>query len=200
MDTLTIPASEGRGFAVRAGKQFRIITPRGQQAADFFAFNCDNINEWLSPNHTWVWTRSVKPRPGDNLLSRYRRPMLTLVEDTAESVHDMMIPACDQLRYEQLGYAGPHANCSDNLRASMQRMGYTIDVIPQPINFFTNANVESDGAFVSPPNPVKPNAYVQLKAKMDLACVVSSCPFDLAIPDWTINSSSGPSELMVEFL
>lgn len=149
----------------------RIVTPYGQQAADFFAFNADNVREWLSPNHTWVWTRTVRPRQGDVLLSRFRRPMLDFAEDGAGGVHDMMIAACDQFRYEQLGYEGPHASCSDNLRMSMQRLGYEIDVIPQPINFFTNTRVEPDGTFVSPPNPVKPGAYVRLTARMDLICV-----------------------------
>jgi hypothetical protein len=32
---------------------------------------------------------------------------------------------------------------------------------------------------------------------MDLICVVSSCPFDLAVEGWTINAPGGPSELLV---
>ncbi len=199
MHKLTIPAREGRAFRLGAGRMMRIVTPHGQQAADFFAFNADNVREWLSPNHTWVWTRTVRPRQGDALLSRFRRPMLDFAEDGAGGVHDMMIAACDQLRYEQLGYEGPHASCSDNLRMSMQRLGHEIDVIPQPINFFTNTRVEPDGTFVSPPNPVKPGAYVQLTARMDLICVVSACPYDLNLPDWPINAGSGPTELLVEF-
>jgi uncharacterized protein YcgI (DUF1989 family) len=39
---------------------------------------------------------------------------------------------------------------------------------------------------------------VELEALMDLICVVSSCPFDLAIPDWLINSEGGVTELVVE--
>ena len=40
--------------------------------------------------------------------------------------------------------------------------------------------------------------YVELEALMDLICVVSSCPFGLAIPDWLINSEDGITELIVE--
>ena len=54
-----------------------------------------------------------------------------------------------------------------------------MDVIPQPVNFFTHTTVEADGSFTSPPNPVPPGAFVELEALMDLICVVSSCPFDL---------------------
>ena len=201
METLLIPAREGRGFHVSTGQKFRVVTPKGQQAADFFAYNAKNVGEWLSPNHTWVWNRNVHPRVGDPLLSRFRRTMLELVADTAEGVHDMMIPACDQLRYEQLGFEGPHPNCSDNLCTAMRRLGYNIDVIPQPINLFTHTVVETDGAFNSPPNPVKPGAFVELLARMDLICVVSACPYDLFIEGWPINSpDKGPTEIVVEIL
>ena len=198
MKKIEIPAAEGRAFEIDAGKAFRIVTPKGFQAADFFAFNAANTREFLSPNHTLVRTRCIKPRQGDVLLSCFRRPMLDFVEDQADGVHDMMIAACDQHRYDQLGVKGPHASCSDNLRASMQRLGYAVDVIPQPINFFTHTRVDSDGALASPPNPVRSGAYVQLQTKMDLICVVSSCPFDVNLPDWSINANTGPTELLVE--
>jgi hypothetical protein len=125
--------------------------------------------------------------------------MLRLVEDGAEGVHDMMIPACDQIRYEQLGHHGPHASCAENLAIAMRRLGHGIDVVPQPINFFTHTVVAGDGAIVSPPNPVAAGAYVELEALMDAICVVSACPFDLALPDWPINSiEHGPTALVVE--
>ena len=80
----------------------------------------------------------------------------------------------------------------------MRRLGHQIDVIPQPINFFTHTRVEADGRFVSPPNPVKSGAYVVLEALIDVVCVISSCPFDLGVEGWTINTAQGPSELIVE--
>ncbi|HTO81053.1 MAG TPA: urea carboxylase-associated family protein [Methylomirabilota bacterium] len=193
-----IPASGGLALRVEEGQRLRIITPKGAQAADFFAYVADDLREWLSPAHSWVTTRSVKPRPGDTFLSRFRRPLLDFVEDGAGGMHDMMIAACDQARYEQFGFVGPHASCSENLRSAMARLGHPIDVIPQPVNFFTNTVVEADGKLVSPPNTVPPGGYVELLARMELICVVSSCPFDLQIPGWTINASGGPTELVVE--
>jgi hypothetical protein len=110
----------------------------------------------------------------------------------------MMIAACDQYRYEFFGFKGPHASCSENLCVSMRRLGHQIDVVPQPINFFTNTAVGADGRLVSPPNPVPPGSYVEMQALMDVICVVSSCPFDLKLEGWTINSSAGPTELLVD--
>ena len=136
MERSIIPASEGRAHRVPKGARFRITTPKGAQAADFFAYNAETISEWLSPMHTWVLNRSVKPREGQSLISRFRRPMLTFTKDGAGGVHDMMLAACDQFRYEQYGHEGHHPSCAENLHIAMRREGYEIDVVPQPINFF----------------------------------------------------------------
>lgn len=195
---ITVPASEGRAARVAKGQLFRITTPKGAQAADFFAYNAETVGEWLSPMHTWVMNRSVKPREGQTLISRFRRPMLRFAEDGADGVHDYMLAACDQFRYEQCGHHGPHASCAENLQVAMRREGYEIDVIPQPINFFTNTFIDAESSLSSPPNPVPPGAWVEMEALMDLICVVSSCPFDMAMPDWPINAEGGPTELIIE--
>jgi uncharacterized protein YcgI (DUF1989 family) len=195
---LEVPAREGRAIEVARGQHLRITTPKGAQAADFFAYNAANTGEWLSPMHTWVTTFCVKPREGDVLISRFRRPMLKVVKDGASGTHDMMIAACDQARYEFFGHKGPHASCAENLAVSMRRLGHEIIVTPQPINFFTHSVIDPEGRLLSPPNPVPPGAFVELEALMDLICVVSSCPFDLAIEGWTINAGGGPTELIVE--
>jgi len=83
----------------------------------------------------------------------------------------------------------------------MRRLGYSIDLVPQPINFFTHTVVEANGALNSPPNPVAAGAFVELEALMDVICVVSACPFDLALSDWPINSPErGPTALEVRYV
>ncbi|WP_166433981.1 DUF1989 domain-containing protein [Roseovarius spongiae] len=197
MDKHIIPARQGAAFRVAEGQRIRIETPKGAQTADFFAFNAQNIGEWLSPNHTWAAHFRARPRQGDAFLSRFRRPMLDFTEDGADGVHDMMIPACDHVRYEFFGHEGHHPNCAENLHIAMRRLGYQIDVVPQPVNFFMDVSAQPDGSLVSPPNSVKPGGYVLLTARMDLICAVSSCPFDLPTDSWAINASGGPTELAV---
>jgi uncharacterized protein YcgI (DUF1989 family) len=198
MAKITIPAAEGRAFLVKPGQSFRIITPKGGQAADFFAYNAASIAEWLSPPHTWIATRSVRPREGDVLLSRFRRPMLRITEDGADGIHDMLLPACDQFRYEFFGHIGPHASCSENLMTAMRRLGRDISVVPQPVNFFTNTHVDAEGGLSAPANTVRPGGYIKLEALLDLVCVVSSCPFDIKPPDWEVNRGGQVTELEVE--
>ena len=195
---LLVAAKSALAFDVAAKQKFKICTPKGYQAADFFAYNAKSVDEWLSPPHTWIATTSVKPRTGDILLSRFRRPMLKMIEDGGEGIHDMLLPACDQFRYEYFGYKGPHPSCSDNLMNVMRSRGYEINVIPQPINFFTNTNVQKDGKLSAPKNIVKPNSYVILESLIDTICVVSSCPFDITPDGWEINSGGVVTELEVE--
>ena len=195
---LVVAAKSALAFDVAAKQQFKICTPKGFQAADFFAYNAKSVDEWLSPPHTWIASTSVKPRTGDILLSRFRRPMLKMIEDGGEGIHDMLLPACDQFRYEYFGYKGPHPSCSDNLMNVMRSRGYEINVIPQPINFFTNTNVQKDGKLSAPKNIVKPNSYVILESLIDTICVVSSCPFDITPDGWEINSGGVVTELEVE--
>ena len=198
MSTVLVPPAEGRAVEVAAGATIRITTPKGGQAADFFAYNAASLAEWLSPPHTWITTQSLRPRPGDVLISRFRRPMLRMTGDGADGVHDMLLAACDQFRYELLGYEGPHASCSDNLMTAMRRRGHEVTVIPQPINFFTNTRVDEAGRLTAPRNTVKPGAYVEMEALIDLVCVVSSCPFDIVPHGWEINAGGRVTELEVE--
>ena len=88
METLVVPAGDGRAFRVSDGQRIRIITPKGQQSADFFACRATDTAEWLSPPHRCMPTRSPHPQVGDTFLSRLRQPTLEFVEDGADGIHD----------------------------------------------------------------------------------------------------------------
>ena len=121
-----------------------------------------------------------------------------MIEDGGDGIHDMLLPACDQFRYEFFGYEGPHASCSDNLMNVMRRRGHEISIVPQPVNFFTNTSVNPDGRLVAPENIVKPNSFVVLEALIDTICIISSCPFDITPEGWEINAGGNVTELEIE--
>ena len=200
METIEVPAGHGRAFHVGEGGRFRIITPKGQQSADFFAFSADDIDDCLSPHHSWMPTRSLHPRVGDTFLSRRRQTMVDFIEDGADGLHDFIIAPCDAIRYEQFGVPD-HRSCIGNLEEAMAELGYEIPASPLAVNFFTNTTVEGGFMFDTPKAPVaRPGGYVVLEARMDLICAVSSCPYDLAGPGWAINAPGGPTEIVVELL
>lgn len=201
METVVVSAGEGRAFYVNDGQRIRIITPKGQQSADFFACRANDTSEWLSPPHTWMPTRSLHPRVGDTFLSRLRQPMLDFVEDGANGIHDFIIAPCDAIRYQQFGVEGHHRSCAENLEIAMRELGHEINVAPLAVNLFTNTVVEDGFMFSTPRTPVvQPGGYVVLEARMNLICVVSSCPYDLEGPGWAINAPGGPTEIVVELL
>ncbi len=200
METIEVPAGYGRAFHVCEGGRFCIITPKGQQSADCFAFRADDISVCLSPHHTWMPTRSLHPRVGDTFLSRQRQPMVDFVEDGADGLHDFIIAPCDAIRYEQFGVPG-HRSCIGNLEEAMAELGYEVPASPLAVNFFTNTTVEEGFMFNTPKAPVvKPGGYVVLEARMELICAVSSWPLDLERPGWGIIAPGGPSEIFVELL
>jgi uncharacterized protein len=195
---LIVPAGDAVAVDVAAGQSMTLTTPCGGQAADFFAFDANDLSDWLSPMHTWTWTRQMAPFAGQLFLSRRRRPMLQFVTDTAEGRHDMLFAACDQERYEQLGFSGYHRSCSENLiNAMASHLGHAISVVPQPVNFFTHTGVDKHHRLLNHESQAKPGDHVVLKALIDLVCVVSSCPYDLDLDDWPKNSPNGVTELEV---
>ncbi len=201
METLVVPAGEGRAFIIENGRRIRISTPKGQQSADFFACNGGDTTEWLSPPHTWMPTRSLHPRVGDTFLSGRRQPMLEFVEDGADGLHDFIIAPCDAIRYKQFGVEGHHRSCAENLVLAMRDIGHEITQAPLAVNFFTNTVVEDGFMFNTPSDPVvQPGGYVVLEACMDLIGAVSSCPYDLEGPGWAINAPGGPTEIVVELM
>jgi uncharacterized protein YcgI (DUF1989 family) len=60
---------------------------------------------------------------GDGLYNNKRDKILTVTEDTTPGIHDTLIAACDQQRYEELGGGSEHRNCADNLVEGLAAIG-----------------------------------------------------------------------------
>ena len=177
--TIEVPARQGRALRLRAGQTLRLVNTFGSQVADFWAFSADDPREYLSMEHTRPASRRLTPRPGDPLVTNRRRPILTLAADSSPGVHDTLIASCDIHRYRQLGYAGLHDNCTDNLRMAMLAIGRRAAEIPCPFNIWMNTPPLPDGsiAYLAPVSA--PGDHVDLLAELDCIAVVSACPMDL---------------------
>ncbi len=196
-ERVTIPARSGKAALMSAGQTIRVINTHGEQVVDTWAFRRDDITEFLSCEHTRATLKRFIPRPGDALLSNHRRPILTLLEDTAGGIHDMLMAACDRYRYEELGCAEPHDNCTDNLAHGLRALGFTPPETPSPLNLFMNIPWTPDGqlAFEAPVST--PGSHVVLRAEMDLIIAFSACPQDI-LP---INGKAGrPTEAHFEIM
>jgi uncharacterized protein YcgI (DUF1989 family) len=178
-DRQRIPARRGVAAKAMRGQVIKVINTSGKQVVDTWAFTADDLDEYLSMEHSRVALMRLVPAVGDTLVTNRRRPILSFVEDTTAGIHDMLMAACDVYRYELLGAIGYHDNCTDNLRDALQAIGLRSRSTPSPLNLFMNVPWAPDGslAFVRPASEA--GQHVSLRAEMDLIVVFSACPQDM---------------------
>ena len=176
---IEIPARKGKAVQARRGQRIKVINTKGQQVVDTWAFNVQDLHEFMSMEHTRVAIGQIIPAIGDALVTNRRRPILTLVEDTSGGIHDTLFASCDRWRYELLGCSDYHDNCTDNLWAALKALGLEPPETPAPLNLFMNIPV-IDGNRVEVRPPVStPGSYVSLRAEMDCIVTFSACPQDM---------------------
>jgi uncharacterized protein len=176
---IEIPARKGRAVRLGRGRRVKVINSQGQQVVDTWAFNSDDMREFMSMEHSRVAIGHIIPAIGDALVTNRRRPILTLVEDTSGGIHDTLFAACDRWRYEMLGCAEYHDNCTDNLAAALAKLGVSPPETPAPLNLFMNIPVvEGNRVEIRPPVST-PGSYVTLRAEMDCVVAFSACPQDM---------------------
>lgn len=176
---ITIPARRGKAARLKAGQEIRVINTHGKQVVDTWAFNAADLGEFMSMEHSRATMLTVFPKVGDTFLTNHRRPILTITEDTTPGIHDTLIAACDSYRYKQLGVAGYHESCTENLALALKELGLTPPETPSPLNLFMNIPVKPDGALSFEPPVSEAGQYITLRAEMDLVVVFSACPQDV---------------------
>ena len=176
---IEIPARQGKAARVFKGQTVKVINTKGQQVVDTWAFNADDLREFMSMEHSRVALGRIIPAIGDRLVTNRRRAILALVEDTSGGIHDTLFAACDRWRYELLGCTEYHDNCTDNLATALAALGLIPPETPAPLNLFMNSPVV-DGNHVEMRPPVsRPGSHVALRAEMDCVIAFSACPQDL---------------------
>jgi uncharacterized protein len=176
---IEIPVRKGKATRVRQGQCVKVINTKGQQIVDTWAFNAEDMSEFMSMEHSRVAIARIIPAVGDALVTNKRRPILTLVEDTSGGIHDTLFASCDRWRYELLGCREYHDNCTDNFWAALEALGLEPPETPAPLNLFMNIPV-IDGNRVEVRPPIStPGSYVSLRAEMDCIVAFSACPQDM---------------------
>ena len=174
-----IPARCGIAVMVRQNQILEIENTFGTQVCDFWSFNAQDIQEYLSMEHIHTSLGSISLKVGDSLVTNKRQKMFTIIEDTSEGIHDTVIASCDHHRYQELGCTEYHDNCVDNLRMALIAIGYRAPAIPAPFNIWMNIPIDKDGKIKWLAPCSKPKDIIKLKAEIDSIAVMSSCPQDL---------------------
>ncbi|ETI21178.1 hypothetical protein G647_07522 [Cladophialophora carrionii CBS 160.54] len=179
-----LPARKAVAFRVQAGQEVKVINTYGKQVVDFWAFNPQEPNDFLSMVHTRTVLLKISLAKGDVLYSTRRKPMLVLTDDTTRGVHDMIWSACDAERYRMQGFDGYHDNCHDNMHKALKEgfpdFHLADDWVPDPLNLFMNVAIDHrSGLDIKAPTSER-GQYVTMRAETDLIIVMSACPQDLA--------------------
>ena len=162
-----------------AGQHLRVINTSGSQVVDFWAFNARNGREFMSMEHTRPMIKRLVPRPGDQLWSNLRRPILNVSSDTTAGVHDTTVAACCPNRYRQLGVRGYHESCQENLFKALKTLRRVPPEVPCPFNLFQNSQYHPRRGLEFKAPQCEPGQYISFEAEMDCVVVFSTCPMDV---------------------
>ena len=173
-------AGEPWMHTIRKGQTFRIHDLEGNQAVDTLFYNARDPEERYSAVDTIQRQRHLYITTGTTLWSTLGRPMLTVVADTCGR-HDTLCGACAQesntVRYA-LDKRFMHA-CRDNFMSAIaHHPEYHIAKrdITHNINFFMNVPVTPEGRLTFEDGISAPGKYVEMRAEMDVVCLISNCP------------------------
>ncbi|MFN4209931.1 MAG: urea amidolyase associated protein UAAP2 [Devosia sp.] len=176
MDYL-IPAEKPWSGLVRKGQTIRIIDSEGQQAVDTLFYRADDFSERYSGQDTLRVNGKAYVGLGTKIVSNEGNVMLTVTADSCGR-HDTSAGACScESNTVRFGHDTRYFHaCRDNFLLEVTRHGMSKrDIVPN-INFFMNVPIEPSGQMTIVDGLSAPGDHVEMRAEMDVLCVISNCP------------------------
>jgi len=176
---VVVPAGEAWIGRIAEGQTFRIVDLEGNQAVDTLFFNANEPSEHYSASDTIRLQGALYLTTGSVLRSTAGAKMLTIVADTCGR-HDTLGGACsaesNTVRYGQ--HTKHMHNCRDSflLALSTSDHGLSKRDLTCNINFFMNVPVKPSGALTFEDGISAGGKYVEMRADMDVLCLISNCP------------------------
>ncbi len=178
MDVI-VAAGEPWIGVIAEGQTLRIVDLAGNQAVDTLFYSAVDPRERYSASDTIRAQRNLYLTTGSVLRSTVGEPMLTIVADTCGR-HDTLGGACSSesntVRY------GEHTrhmhSCRDNFLLAVAKSAFALEKrdLTSNINFFMNVPVTPDGKLTFEDGISAGGKYVELRAEMDVICLISNCP------------------------
>lgn len=164
---------------IKKGQVFRILDLEGNQAVDTLFYNARDPAERYSAADTVRAQGALYLTTGTQLMSTEGRAMLTITADTCGR-HDTIGGACS-CESNAVRYAlnkRPMHSCRDSFLHALAHYdgGLTKRDITSNINFFMNVPVTPAGGLRFADGVSAPGKYVEMRAEMDVLCLISNCP------------------------
>jgi urea carboxylase-associated protein 1 len=164
---------------IERGQVLRIVDLEGNQAVDTLFYNAADVRDRYSASDTIRMQGSLYLTTDSVLRSTSGAALLTIVADTCGR-HDTLGGACSSesntVRY------GMHTkymhSCRDSflLALATSDFGLTKRDLTNNINFFMNVPVTPEGKLTFEDGISAGGKYVELRAEMDVICLISNCP------------------------
>ncbi|MER5171175.1 urea amidolyase associated protein UAAP2 [Thioclava kandeliae] len=172
-----IPANRPWSGLVKKGQTIRIIDSYGQQAIDTIFYAAGDHSERYSSQDTMREQNGAYITRGTRLISSEGRVMLTVVDDTSGR-HDTNAGCCSrESNTVRFGHETSYQHaCRENFILELSKYGMDKrDIVPN-LNFFMNVPISQNGSMTIDDGISSPGDYVEMKAEMDVLCVISNCP------------------------
>ncbi len=172
-----VPAGRPWSRLLHQGQTLRIVDLEGQQAVDALFYAAGNPAERYSMQDTLLGLGQPYIGVGARLLSNEGRAMVTVIADTCGR-HDTMAGCCScESNAVRFGHPTRYLHaCRENFILELGRHGMTKrDIVPN-VNFFMNVPIGADGELAVVDGISAPGGSVDLRAEMDVLCVLSNCP------------------------
>jgi hypothetical protein len=172
-------AGDGWMHEIKRGQTFRIVDLEGNQAVDTLFYNAHDMSDRYSAQDTIRERGGIYLTTGTKLMSSEGNVLATIVADTCGR-HDTLGGACaaesNQVRYA-IDKRFMHS-CRDTFMLQIARWGRGVTKcdITHNINFFMNVPVTTDGKLSFADGVSAGGRYVEVRAEMDLVCLISNCP------------------------
>ena len=172
-----IPARSPWSGIIRVGQTLRIVDVKGQQAVDTLFYAAEDFSERYSAQATLAAQGAAYVSTGTAILSNRGRKMLTVTDDTV-GLHDTSAGACScEANTVRFGHHTRYMHaCRENFLVELAKHGMDKRDIVSNINFFMNVPIRPDGELAIVDGVSKPGDYVEMRAEMDVLCVISNCP------------------------
>jgi urea carboxylase-associated protein 1 len=173
-----VPARRPWSHVLRRGEVLRIIDLKGQQAVDALFYRADHVAERYSAQDTLRAGGKAYLGLGSRLISNEGRPLVTVIADTSGGRHDTMAGCCScESNTVRFGHETRYMHaCRENFIVELSRYGMAKRDIVSNVNFFMNVPISPDGEMVVDDGISPPGGMVDLRAEMDVLCVLSNCP------------------------
>jgi len=175
----TLLAGDGWMHEIMRGQTLRIVDLDGNQAVDTLFYNAHDLSDRYSAQDTIRAQGALYLTTGTRLMSSEGAVLATIVADTCGR-HDTLGGACaaesNQVRYA-LDKRWMHS-CRDTFMLQIARWGRGVTKcdITHNINFFMNVPVTPEGKLSFADGVSAGGRYVEVRAEMDLVCLISNCP------------------------